>query len=382
MDLGDYRKFTEISMIFSFSVYLFNPILSPYIKSLGFTNLQTSLIFSILPISIIIFSPIMGKLSYLVGRRKIIMIGIIIEILAIFLYIFDTSWIFISLARILDAFGATTVSLITFAKIEDSLDNKKRGEYSGWSLSIGYVGKLAGPILGGLLADYFFIKAPFYISSVILLGLIFFLFQKDKKRKYKIDRKMLNPLNEIKNFLSFRKLRGMAILGMAMHAVNPAISVFLPLLIIEDLGMSISFIGYAFFFMGIAHLIQFEFGKLSDKHKPWKIVVLGCILSALGLGFVSISKNFIILITFLFIMGIGNSMWNVSAWDLMSNVGEKSKDEGEILTSYISMAKIGSFASFILSGLIVSMFGLRVIFILNSIVVLIAVIFAINFFRD
>jgi len=70
MHFNEYLRFTEISVFFIFSVYLFNPILSPYIKSLGFSDLQISLIFSLLPISIIIFSPIVGSLSDSIGRKK------------------------------------------------------------------------------------------------------------------------------------------------------------------------------------------------------------------------------------------------------------------------------------------------------------------------
>ena len=83
MHFREYMKFTGISAFFAFSIFLFNPILSPYIKGLGFSDFQISILFSILPLSVIVFSPIVGKLSDVAGRRAIIVMGIALEILAV-----------------------------------------------------------------------------------------------------------------------------------------------------------------------------------------------------------------------------------------------------------------------------------------------------------
>ena len=122
------------------------------------------------------------------------------------------------------------------------------------------------------------------------------------------------------------------------------------------------------------HLFQFKFGELSDRYGSWRIVIIGCIISAIGIMLMGFSPNFIILSLILVLRGIGNSMWNVSAWNLMSDVGEKMKKEGTITTSYISLAKIGSFASFLFSGLIVMMFGMRFLFILNGLIILMGIV--------
>ncbi len=378
MHFNEYLRFTEISVFFIFSVYLFNPILSPYIKSLGFSDLQISLIFSLLPISIIIFSPIVGSLSDSIGRKKVILLGIFLEIIAVLLYIYGSSWIMIGTAKILDAIGITTVTLITLAKIEDSLDDRERGKYTGWSLSARYLGNLIGPVVGAVVASMFFIRAPFFISLGILFILFLYVLQKEKDRK-RLIKKSLNPVKDIKDFLSFKKLRGMGILGIVMHATSPAMQVFLPLFIIEELGLNISYVGYAYFFMGIMHLLQFKFGKLSDRYGAWKVLLMGCIISASGMALLPFTHSFLLLAAALLFMGTGNSMWNVSAWNLMSRIGESAKEEGEIVTSYVSIAKIGAFLSFILSGFFVTYFGIKPLFIANSIIVLIGV-FASYFF--
>ncbi|MCD6478226.1 MAG: MFS transporter [Candidatus Aenigmarchaeota archaeon] len=381
MHFSEYVRFTEVSVVFLFAAYLFNPILSPYVKSLGFSDMQVSWIFSLLPISIIIFSPIMGALSDSIGRKKVITIGIAFEMIAILLYAFGSSWIEIGLAKVLDAIGVVVVSLITLAKIEDSLDGKERGKYTGWSLSVRYLGSLIGPVVGAVMASTIFMRAPFFASFVILSVLLMFVVQKESKG-HKKTRISLNPIRDVKEFLSFKKLKGMGILGIVMHATNPAMQVFLPLLIVEKLGLNISYVGYAYFFLGLTHLIQFKFGELSDRYKPWKVLLIGCAISATGLAFLPLSHNFVLLASVLFLMGIGNSMWNVSAWNLMSDVGEKVKEEGEIVTSYISIAKIGAFVSFVLSGLVVTYFGMNSLFLMNSLFIFMGILTSYFFFKD
>jgi MFS family permease len=154
------------------------------------------------------------------------------------------------------------------------------------------------------------------------------------------------------------------------------------LFIIYELGLSISFVGYALFFYGVTHIFQFWFGKISDKYGSWKIVLLGCLIFAIGLGFLSISDNFLLIVLFLFIQGAGGGMWNTSAWSLMSDIGEKYKKEGSVVTTYISLAKMGAFVSFLLSGLVVTFYGIQTLFLINSFVILAGIALAYGFLKN
>ncbi len=380
MQFKEYVRFTKVSAFFAFCTALLSPVLSPYLKGMGFSDFQLGLVFSFLPLSIIIFSPMIGKLSDMTNRRMVIEIGIALEILAVAIYAFGNSLLMIGLARVLDAVAATTVSMITLAKVQDSIGSKKRGEYTGWTESFNYVGGLTAPVIGALLADKLFIRAPFFFSIALLSILFFSLFKKGDFPK--IDGKKLNPLKEIKRFLSCRQLRGMGILGIVMHASTPAVSLFLPLFIIYELGLGISFVGYALFFLGFMHIFQFWFGKISDKYGSWKIVLLGCLISALGAIMMSFSTSFFVLAIFLFIRGIGNAMWNVSAWTLMSDIGEKRRKEGGTITSYLSIATMGAFISFLVSGLVVTFYNIQTLFLLNGLLVLAGIVFSYRFLKN
>ncbi len=50
MHYREYIKATGINLLFTFAIFIYYPVLSPYIKSVGLDNFQLALIFSILPL--------------------------------------------------------------------------------------------------------------------------------------------------------------------------------------------------------------------------------------------------------------------------------------------------------------------------------------------
>ncbi len=65
---------------------------------------------------------------------------------------------------------------------------------------------------------------------------------------------------------------------------------------------------------------------------------------------ISVVNSYLLLLILIFLAGTGSAMWNVSAWSLMSEVGEKMNAECRILTSYFSIAKLGELLSFVISA--------------------------------
>ncbi len=380
MHLNEYAKATGLNAVFVLAIAMILPVLAPHIKSMGFNNIELGVLFSFMPLAIIFTAPIIGRISDDLGRRIVILAGIAGEIVALLLYAYGTGWIVFAIARILDAIAATTVMMAALSKIEDTLSNSVRGKYAGISLSIEYAGRLFGPVLGGLLADRMFIQAPFLTAAVILLVLLILL-PKNNLKKKRISKKEFDLVGDIREFLSYRQLKGMAILGIVMHATFPAFTIFLPLLIVETFGLSYAYAGYAYFALGATHILQFVFGRWSDK-KAYRLVLLGTLVSGMFMGFVFLTESYIALIFALFFIGLGNSMWNVSAWTLMSDIGEKEGIEGTTIGSYVSIAKIGAFLSFLVSGFLVQAWGINALFLVNGIIIVLGAILAYPLLKD
>ncbi len=375
MSIYNFKRLTEINLVFMLALYLVIPILGPYIKSLGYTSTQLGFIFTLFPLTIIFVLPIIGNLSDKMGKKNIIVLAVFFQIIAFLLYIYNTYIICIIVARLLDAVTFATLTIIILAKVEDGIQDKDRGYLGGLFLSIGHIGKVVAPLIGGFLADYFFISFPFFISITIFAFLLIILFDKKEFHFKKIHRGDLDLISNIKYFFSFKKLRLMGLLGILTHATHPVLILFLPLFIVSDLGQSYSLVGLGFFLLGATHLLQYYFGKLCDKYGNYKLVDLGLIIYATGLISFFFINNIFILLIVLLLMGIGTAMWNISAWTLMSDIGEKKRGEGFILTTYMSIAKIGAFFSFIFSGIIVDVLSFHFLSLILGTILLAAAVF-------
>lgn len=377
-----YKKFTLINVVFTFCTAMVASLLAPYLEKIGFLNWQISLMYVIFPLVSIIILPFIGTIADKFSKRFVIWIGIWMQAIALLLYLADKYWTVIVLARLFDGLAAAVVTLIILAKIEGALGHKQRARKTGWSLSFIYLGELIGPLAGAYLADYFFIQFPFLISVLILIVLSFFIFGEKEikfanKSKKAFKYTWVTPL---KLFFKHKNLKGMGILGMVMHATNPAMKIFLPLLIIDQLGMTYKAIGIAMFFYSITHVLQGFFGNLSDSIGHWKIVITGTLIYAITLILVYFTASYWILVLILFIMGMGGALWNVSAWSLMSEIGVKKKIEGQIVTSYFTFAKFGALISYLMSALVVKFFGIQSIFMLNGLIILLGIALSYKFF--
>ena len=150
-----------------------------------------SFVFSVYLLTSSISTPICGKLSDLYGRKKILMIGIIIFLIGSVLCGLSQSMYMLIGFRAIQGIGTGAIFTITFTIVGDVFTLEERPKVQGGLSTVWGIASLAGPFLGGTLIDtlswhwVFFINIPFGIISLILI-------QKNlkenlEKKKHKID---------------------------------------------------------------------------------------------------------------------------------------------------------------------------------------------------
>lgn len=364
---------TCLTASFAFARSLIAPVLSPYAKSIGFSNFQISIIFAIFSLTVIFASPIIGRISDSIGRKKVILAGLIMSGAAFILYLgIHLSSIFFIFARVLEAAGMIAVSLIAFSKLEDIIQNKKRGQITGFSESFNTIGWMFGPLAGGFLADYVNVQTPFF--SALLLVLILFmsvLFWKEPKKR-KLKTSDFNFFQTVKKFLSIKELRAVAFLGFFMHATSPIIYVFIPLFIVEELGKSYTFVGYFMFALFFFHLFKFIYGRISDVMGRTTIMILSTLMSGVLLFFFSFSYSFAILFLLTLAKSFADANSSFNMWVYMSTIGEKKKFEGQVTGSFASIARFGSLFSYGLCSLLVLYVNIRFLFVVYGAMIVLA----------
>lgn len=367
-----YWKYVGISSSQLLAGSIVLPVLAPYFSSLGYSDSWISIVFGIFPFVMFLTSIFSGELADQIGRSWLIKGCLFTTAGSYLLYFFGSSWSIIS-ARVLDGISYAALIILLLAKIQDMLDDAHRGKYTGIFFTIKDGVRILGPILGGYLADKW-IGIPFISAVVILLASTLLL------RSAKFHRKKesaIHPFKDLKWFITHKQLLPFVILGPLMNGLLPVVTVFLPLLIVNNLGMSYAAAGAASSAYMAGHLAQFFFGDLSDRIGPVKLIIAGTLTMSLAVILTPfLGVNYVALLSIFVIYGAGAAAWNVSANQWLSTLGERENKEGVVLGSYISIAKLGEGTAYLVSAVIVASFGYTGVFLLLGVLGLVGVVAA------
>lgn len=179
------------------------PELPEYLTNLGGASYK-GFIISLFTLTAMLSRPFSGKLTDMLGRKPVMMVGGIVCLICSLLYPVLTTVAGFLLLRLLHGFSTGFSPTGVTAYITDTIPNNKRGEAMGWIGTAGALGMAGGPAIGGAVANNFGLDVMFYVSSFFALGSVAIMFTigetlKEKKivtwRVLKISKKdLIEPL--------------------------------------------------------------------------------------------------------------------------------------------------------------------------------------------
>jgi EmrB/QacA subfamily drug resistance transporter len=150
-----------------------------------------SLVFSVYLLTSAIATPVYGKLSDLYGRKRTLMVGIVLFLAGSALCGFAQDMNMLIIFRALQGLGAGAIFTIPMTIVGDVFPLSERGAIQGSLSMVWGIAGLLGPFLGGVLIDLlswhwiFFINIPFGILTLVILQTSF---NEDvQRRKHHID---------------------------------------------------------------------------------------------------------------------------------------------------------------------------------------------------
>ncbi len=377
--MDPFKRVTLIYAVFAFCAVLADPIFSVYLTGKGYDPVWLTVILSSFSLTMIVTAPLIGGISDNWGRRPLIMAGILLEMLALLSYATFTNPLIIFFTRSIEAIAYSCVIFVAIAKLEDIVAEQKSknlGEKIGQSLSIGKIGHVVGPLVGGVIAVRYGLTAPFFASVFILFGFgIWYLLQKHHGyAKPPLQKLTFNPIPTLKEYWKIKPLRGLSVLEASHQFSMPVLFVFIPLFLTRDLGLDVAQVGLAIFVRELPMLFQFIGGKLTDEWGSRKVILLGGALSGVSMLALSLVNTFDWVLVISFAFGIGTSLLGISGLSLLSGIAEKVKREGALLGSQVSLVKIGAFVAYLLAGIIVSLSDIPTLFMVTGTIILLGVI--------
>ncbi|RNC76810.1 Bcr/CflA family drug resistance efflux transporter, partial [Piscirickettsiaceae bacterium NZ-RLO2] len=115
---------------------------------------------------------IWGQASDHIGRRFAMLLGIIVYLFGSLLCLLSPSIIYLLIARMLQAFGASVGSVITQIMVREYFTATERGRvFSSVAVALSFAPAI-GPVMGGVLSDYLGWRSNFLALSVMALVIL------------------------------------------------------------------------------------------------------------------------------------------------------------------------------------------------------------------
>lgn len=304
-----------------------------------------------------------GRLADIIGRKKVFSLGIVLFTLSTFLIIFSGSITSLIILRIFQGIASAMIFGTSLAIITSVFQPGERGKAMGINITAVYLGLSVGPVIGGLLTQYFGWRSifvflvPFGIISIILIkrriktewaesagekfdltgsaiygiALASFMYGFSKLPGsvgwvciatgilmavifFYVEEKTGNPVFDIKLLLNNRVFAFSGLAALINYSATSAIGFFMSLYLQYLKGFDARTAGLIMISQPVAMtLLSPVAGKLSDKRNPGVIASVGMGITAAGLVLLCfITENtpdyFIILL--LILMGTGFGLFS------------------------------------------------------------------------
>ena len=326
------------------------PLLPYYAEHFGANPNEVTLLMASYSLMQLIFSPILGRISDIYGRKKILVLCLIGSAISYFLLYFATNFALVLFARsVAGLFGSTTA--IANAYVTETTSSANRSKGMGLIGAAFGLGLVFGPVIGGYFGggdinniDY---KTPFFFAFVVAIIsciLAYFILIEPKKRNKQFI--SINFLDSFKDLIDLFKIPALLFLIILSFLITFSFAGFettFALWTERAMNWASRQTGYAFTFTAlIVVLIQGVFiGKLTKKFGELKLLITSCFLMLVGLFFITLSaQNLFYLTIALGILGISVGLGNPSLNSLLS----KNLNKGIIGASFGVVQSVGSLA--------------------------------------
>jgi MFS family permease len=256
--------------VFGFAFGMTYPLLSLILESRGVTSDMIGINSAMLPIGILLFSPVIPALAVRFGARNVAMVAALATALAILSYkVFDTlgAWFLI---RLVQGMTIATLFVLSEAWIVGSAGDHNRGKIVAIYASVLSASFGAGPLLISFIGIDGW--TPFVLgAAVVTVGILPFMFIREDARS---DPEETRP----SGIMSFAQKAPMLLAAVGAFAVFDAATLSLfPVYGVQN-GLDIATAANILTAMILGNvLLQFPIGWLCDRFPP-RLVMAGCAL--------------------------------------------------------------------------------------------------------
>lgn len=358
------------------------PILPQYASDFGVSALAVSAVVSAFGLFRLLFAPVSGKLTQLLGETPVYVVGLLIVAASMIATAFAPTFELLLILRAVGGIGSTffTVSAMTFLARKSPA--QIRGRVSGAYASAFLIGSVAGPMLGSALL-VFGPRAPFLVyggALVVAAGFVFIMLRRTRLEDRKTqDNRQQVGLGEAWQNRSYRAAlvsgfaNGWATFGVR-NSIVPlfAASAFVGGGWIID-SAQLAGVALATFALGNVAVVL-TLAKRSDQWGRRPPIMIGLTVAALATGVLGLSPEPWVLLGLSLVAGAGTGLVVPAQQAAIADIVGEGRNGGPVVSTFQMTQDLGGIVGPLFAGLLVDHFSYAWAFGITGLVVLVSAI--------
>jgi len=235
-----------------------------------------------------------GRVSDFIGRKPAMLYGLVIYILSCAGCIMSNEIMYLLISRFIQAFGASTGSVISQTMLRDVLDDKKRGKIFSIIGMVMSVSPAIGPLIGSYSSSYYGWVSTFYILlfyGIVLLISSFIYLPETMKPKQK-QHPAASFFSTAKRLFQDKMVMGLCCIIGIVNGIMFSFYAEAPFIFINLLKLPAKHYGLIGL-ISIAFIIGSEISRrLNHSRNPKIIIKLGCWIISFGATILALVGNF------------------------------------------------------------------------------------------
>jgi multidrug resistance protein len=368
---------------------LVSPVLPQYASTFGVNMTMVGLLITAFGVARIMVDIPAGGLTNRLGRRPVLIMGPLIQGVSSIGCGLAVNYPMLLGFRFIQGIGSAMYTTAANVMLADISTPSNRGRLMSYYQASLLIGSGLGPALGGFIAQYYGLEAPFFVYALLVFLASLWAYLRLPETSPALQGGSSSGPRD-RSGLSPSHFSGE--LGMLLHNLNfvlvstvtfgiffmrqGALNEILPLLGTHRLGLQEGRIGLALTMVALVQFMTvFPAGALSDRFGRKAVITPGCLIAAASLVMMAESGSYWFLLLACMVMGVGVGMSGSTPSAYVADIVPR-ESYGTAMGTYRAISDMGFVVGPVLMGWLADIRGLEYALVVNGLfLVLIVAVF-------
>ncbi len=369
------KDFISIALVHFLMFTVFYALLTTLplyvINELGESESKAGLVVTFMLISAIFIRPFSAKIIEIFGKKKTLLVSIILFALTTFIYIWMDSFVPLMIVRFIHGISFGIVSTVTVAIAADIIPNSRKGTGMGYFTMFLNLALVAGPFIGLTILQVTSFENLFIILNILMVMSVVFSLIVQVKEFIPKEKNTVNLKLKFSDLLDVKSLPIALIamlVGFSYASILSYVSVYA-----EDIGLE-KVANYFFLVFAIVMIASRpSLGRAFDVKGPRFVLIPSLLIFAVGLVLLGFTTSAILLLVAAGFIGLGYGTLVPGFQTMAIQRTDRHRSSHAISTFYI-FYDIGIASGSYILGLIVSNSGYDTMYFTSGAILVLAVI--------